>query len=73
MSNIQVFGVYGKKTLCKCPKCQGKHHLRMRYIGRGVPWKFCDACKAVIGDFDHIEDGGAAPWGEIRRSAASLS
>jgi hypothetical protein len=61
---------YGRKTLCKCPKCGCKHALKMRWIGRGIPWKFCGTCSPMAGDYDHIEDNGSAPWGEIRRSAA---
>jgi hypothetical protein len=61
---------YGRKTICKCPNCGKKHVLKMRWIGRGMPWKFCGPCKLITGDYDHIEDNGSAPWGAIHRTTA---
>ena len=30
---------------CVCPKCGKKHVMNFRWIGRGVPRKFCQLCK----------------------------
>jgi polyferredoxin len=68
--NIIEHDVYGKKTLCKCPKCGCKHTLRIRWIGRGTPWKFCGMCAQGVDTYEHIEDSGNAPWYAIRRTTA---
>ena len=35
-------------TLCICPQCEKPHKMKMRWIGRGMPRKFCEKCKARI-------------------------
>ena len=45
----------GKKTVCRCPKCRCKHTIKMKYIGRGVPWKFCQPCKNTVEDYEAME------------------
>lgn len=30
---------------CICPMCGKKHHMTMFWTGRGVPRKYCSACK----------------------------
>jgi hypothetical protein len=37
---------YGKsKVDCICPGCGGIHVMKIHWIGRGVPRKFCQNCK----------------------------
>jgi hypothetical protein len=36
-------------TECVCPKCEKRHSMRLKWIGRGIPKKFCERCKARIG------------------------
>ena len=33
---------------CKCPKCGKLHILKMHWIGRGRPYKYCDPCKGAV-------------------------
>ena len=46
---------YGKKTACICPKCRRKHTVKMRWIGRGIVWKFCQPCKNTVEDYELME------------------
>lgn len=37
---------FGKsKVECICPGCGKMHPMKMRWIGRGVPRKFCQRCR----------------------------
>ncbi len=39
----------GKRTVtCRCPKCGGEHRLKMIWIGRGRPRKYCPACRNAL-------------------------
>ena len=39
-------GAPGKsKVMCICPGCGKTHVMKMRWIGRGVPRKFCQSCR----------------------------
>jgi len=29
---------------CICPRCGVRHKMNLRWIGRGVPRKYCDSC-----------------------------
>jgi transposase-like protein len=33
------------KVECICPGCGKMHIMKMRWIGRGVPRKFCEGCR----------------------------
>jgi transposase-like protein len=33
------------KVECICPGCGRMHIMKMRWIGRGVPRKFCQSCR----------------------------
>ena len=33
------------KVECICPNCGRKHTMNIRWIGRGVPRKFCQSCR----------------------------
>ena len=33
------------KVECICPGCGKMHIMKMRWIGRGVPRKFCESCR----------------------------
>ena len=33
------------KIECICPKCGIKHKMKLLWIGRGTPRKFCQTCK----------------------------
>lgn len=35
------------KVECICPKCGVKHSMVFRWIGRGVPRKFCKSCHSI--------------------------
>jgi hypothetical protein len=39
-------GALGKSKIeCICPGCGKLHVMKMRWIGRGVPRKFCQSCR----------------------------
>jgi hypothetical protein len=45
---------YGKsKVECICPRCGKMHIMKMRWIGRGVPRKFCESCRDRDTPFEH--------------------
>ena len=35
--------------ICICPKCEETHVMKMKWIGRGIPRKFCPSCEGRIG------------------------
>jgi transposase-like protein len=42
-SEVEGFGK--SKIECICPRCGKMHVMKMRWIGRGVPRKFCPNCR----------------------------
>jgi hypothetical protein len=38
-------GFVKSKVECICPGCGKMHIMKMRWIGRGVPRKFCESCR----------------------------
>jgi hypothetical protein len=38
----EVEGFAKTKVECICPRCGKMHIMKMRWIGRGVPRKFCE-------------------------------
>jgi transposase len=38
---------YGPSTTCICPRCGKKHDMKLLWIGRGAPRKFCPSCKPM--------------------------
>jgi transposase-like protein len=42
-SEVEGFGK--SKVDCICPMCGRMHITKMRWIGRGVPRKFCQNCR----------------------------
>jgi hypothetical protein len=41
----EVEGFAKSKMECICPGCGKIHIMKMRWIGRGVPRKFCQSCR----------------------------
>jgi len=41
----EVEGSSKSKVECICPGCGKIHIMKMRWIGRGVPRKFCESCR----------------------------
>ena len=48
----EVEGFYKSKVECICPRCGKMHIMKMRWIGRGVPRKFCQNCRDRETPFD---------------------
>jgi transposase-like protein len=40
-----VLGFAKSKVECVCPGCGRLHIVKMKWIGRGVPRKFCQSCR----------------------------
>ena len=38
-------GLGKSKVECICPGCGKMHIMKMRWIGRGVPRKYCESCR----------------------------
>lgn len=54
---IKLWDSYSKKTYveCICPKCRVRHKMNLRWIGRGMPRKYCTSCiKNALSN--HVED-----------------
>jgi len=43
VSEVDGFGK--SKVECICPGCGKLHIMKMHWIGRGVPRKFCESCR----------------------------
>ena len=43
VSEVEDFGK--SKVECICPGCGKFHILKMHWIGRGVPRRFCQSCR----------------------------
>jgi transposase-like protein len=43
VSDVEGFGK--SKVECICPYCGKMHIMKMQWIGRGVPRKFCQSCR----------------------------
>jgi Zn ribbon nucleic-acid-binding protein len=46
-------------TKCICPRCNEIHTMQIFWTGRGMPKKFCPACKdysntLVVNDFNRV-------------------
>jgi hypothetical protein len=53
VSEVEEFAK--SKVDCICPGCGKLHIMKMRWIGRGVPRKFCQNCRdreSPLGDED---------------------
>ena len=37
---------------CICPKCTAHHRIYMRWAGRGIPRKYCTACRPQVAGYD---------------------
>ena len=37
----------GRKTKCKCPKCDKIHKTKLDWQGRGIPRVYCPVCANV--------------------------
>lgn len=35
-------------VVCDCPKCGLEHKVKMIWIGRGRPKKFCSRCSSIV-------------------------
>ena len=57
--------VYGKITDCKCPKCGRMHKMKINWIGRGIPRKFCGECDWYPEQYSGIEDARVVPVGRV--------
>jgi transposase-like protein len=43
LSQVEGFGK--SKLECICPGCGKMHVMKIHWIGRGVPRKFCESCR----------------------------
>ncbi len=37
-----------KMTACLCPLCRQEHELKLHWIGRGIPRKYCSECLDLL-------------------------
>ena len=42
---LEIKGSGKSKVECICPGCGRVHIIKMHWIGRGVPRKFCQSCR----------------------------
>lgn len=40
------------RVACVCPKCLRVHTIKMHWIGRGTPRKFCQTCRNANAIYD---------------------
>jgi transposase-like protein len=53
---------------CVCPKCEAVHRMRLKWIGRGIPKKFCPSCRGKIGRLKGLpEDVSGYKFNGVRR------
>lgn len=48
--NVVPQTIFSQKVMCKCPRCGKDHKYTFPYgwIGKGTPYKYCDACYAYM-------------------------
>ena len=44
----KIRGMFRKKVLVKCPKCEKSHEICFDWTGIVKPRKFCDSCKNIL-------------------------
>lgn len=49
------FQLDARTTDCSCPRCGRKHKLKINWIGRGVPIKFCHNCNRRLNNLRNDE------------------
>jgi hypothetical protein len=61
----ESFDLAKQSVVCICPKCGQRHVVIFRWIGRGIPRKYCPPCKILVKSpyIDAISDdtGSAYP------------
>jgi hypothetical protein len=65
--------IYGQKTVCNCPRCRKDHTMRIKFIGRGVPRKYCPKCQIVVGCRSSGMDGTTELNKHALQRSAALS
>lgn len=45
---------HGRLIDCFCPRCRQVHKMKMLWIGRGVPKKYCSICRDIVADVDPV-------------------
>jgi hypothetical protein len=69
------FRSYEQSTLCKCPRCEKLHKMRIHWVGNGIPRKYCTPCRHVV-DGIYIEtiynDFGKSNTGTLRPSEMNV-
>jgi hypothetical protein len=35
-------------VICECPKCGLEHKIKMIWIGKGLPRKYCSQCNSIV-------------------------
>lgn len=63
--NELVRSIRQHKVLCKCPRCNVMHKIRMNWTGREkIPRFYCEACRRVVEN--DISDGMAIGYDDKR-------
>lgn len=47
---------------CECPKCRTKHMIKMIWLGRGIPRKFCANCRKIRNEFADVHTERISNW-----------
>jgi len=60
-------GVSSEKpfTECLCPRCGLVHRMKIKWIGRGIPKKFCERCKEAVNKVYHDLDGYSIKYSQL--------
>ena len=55
-----VKGVFGKKTIAKCPKCDKIHNIYEDWRGNGILRRYCQPCKHLVDNMSGGMDEGSS-------------
>ena len=58
--------MYGRKTTCRCPKCDKLHKQKLHWTGRGMPRCYCPVCQNVT----NMRSGGLDEGALFHRRSA---
>jgi hypothetical protein len=58
-----------QKTKCICPRCNVEHIMKLHWVGRGIPKKYCESCLEIIEKCCDVQidfHGEGIDWSQLK-------